>query len=103
MKNVRNALLAVAAGWLLSTTIPQFAIAKDGFTVNLVNEPSSLDPHLQWNPDSYFVYRNIFDNIVTRDDDGKIVPQLATEWTYLSDTKIEFTIRDDVTFHNGRS
>ncbi|NTJ43686.1 peptide ABC transporter [Agrobacterium larrymoorei] len=102
MKNVRNGLLAVAAGWLLSTATPQFAMAKDMFTVNLVNEPSSLDPHLQWNPDSYFVYRNIFDNIVTRDDDGKIVPQLATEWTYLSDTKIEFTIRDDVTFHNGQ-
>ncbi|XUY28602.1 ABC transporter substrate-binding protein [Agrobacterium sp. rho-8.1] len=102
MKNVRNGLLAMAAGWLLFTTSPQAAMAKDMFTVNLVNEPSSLDPHVQWNPDSYFVYRNIFDNIVTRDDGGKIVPQLATEWTYLSDTKIEFTIRDDVTFHNGQ-
>ena len=35
-------------------------------TVDLVNEPSSLDPHMQWNPDSYYVYRNIFDNLVTR-------------------------------------
>lgn len=102
MKNVRNGLLALAVGCLLSNLSPVVAMAKDTMTVNLVNEPSSLDPHLQWNPDSYFVYRNIFDNIVTRDDAGKIVPQLATEWKYLSDTQIEFTIRDDVVFHNGQ-
>jgi len=75
--------------------------AKDLLTVDLVNEPSSLDPHVQWNPDSYFVYRNIFDNLLTRDNAGKIIPQIATAWTYLSDTEIEFTIRDDVKFHDG--
>ena len=60
--------------------------AKDRLVVDLVNEPSSLDPHVQWNPDSYYVYRNVFDNLVTRDDAGKIVPQIATSWKYLSDT-----------------
>ncbi|TCR61781.1 ABC transporter substrate-binding protein [Bosea sp. BK604] len=74
---------------------------KDRFTVDLSGEPSSLDPHLQWNPDSYYVYRNIFDNLVTRDDKGQIVPQIATAWRQLSDTQIEFTIRDDVSFHDG--
>ncbi|RGP35194.1 peptide ABC transporter [Pseudotabrizicola alkalilacus] len=77
------------------------AAAKDLLTIDLVNEPTSLDPHVQWNPDSYFVYRNIFDNLLTRDDSGAIVPQIATEWTYLSDNEIEFTIRDGVTFHDG--
>ena len=43
-----------------------FAMAKDTLVVDLVNEPASLDPQVQWNPDSYFVYRNIFDNLVTR-------------------------------------
>ena len=57
---------------------------------------------MQWNPDSYYVYRNIFDNLVTRDDKGEIVPQVATSWKYLSDTEIEFTLRDDVTFHDGQ-
>lgn len=102
MKNVRNRLFALAVGGFIASINPVFASAKDMLTVNLVNEPSSLDPHLQWNPDSYFVYRNIFDNIVTRDNDGKIVPQLATGWKYLSDTQVEFTIRDDVVFHNGQ-
>ena len=69
--------------------------------VDLVQEPSSLDPHLQWNPDSYFVYRNVFDNMVTRDDEGKIVPQVATAWKQIDDTTIEFTLRSDIKFHDG--
>lgn len=77
------------------------AAAKDLLVVDLTNEPSSLDPHKQWNPDSYYVYRNIFDNLVTRDDQGKIVPEVATSWKYLSDTEVVFTLRDDVKFHDG--
>jgi peptide/nickel transport system substrate-binding protein len=69
--------------------------------VDIGNEPSSLDPQVQWNPDSYYVYRNIFDNLVTRDDQGKIVPEVATAWKYISDTEIEFTLRDDIGFHDG--
>lgn len=69
--------------------------------MDLVNEPSSLDPQVQWNPDSYYVYRNIFDNLVTRDDKGAIIPQVATAWKQLSDTEIEFDLRGDITFHDG--
>ncbi|CAN7680898.1 ABC transporter substrate-binding protein [Bosea sp. LjRoot9] len=75
--------------------------SKERLVVDLVNEPSSLDPQVQWNPDSYYVYRNIFDNLVTRDDKGEIVPQVAASWKYLSDTEIEFELRPDITFHDG--
>ncbi|WFR97860.1 ABC transporter substrate-binding protein [Rhizobium tumorigenes] len=84
-----------------TTALPLTAVAKDGIVVDLVSEPSSLDPQKQWNPDSYFVYRNIFDQLVTRDDDGKITPSIATAWNYKSDTDIAFTLRSDVTFQDG--
>jgi peptide/nickel transport system substrate-binding protein len=74
---------------------------KDLLVVDLVSEPSSLDPHLEWNPDSYFVYRNIFDNLLTRDDAGKIVPQVATAWRQIDDTTVEFDLRSDIKFHDG--
>lgn len=77
------------------------ALLAQDLTVNLVNEPSTLDPHQQWNPDSYYVYRNVFDNVVTRDDAGEIVPQIATAWEQVSETEMVLTIRDDVTFHDG--
>ena len=62
--------------WFVAATLalatPAIAGA-DRFVVDLAAEPSTLDPQLQWNPDSYYVYRNIFDNLVTRDDKGEIV------------------------------
>ena len=76
--------------------------AKDTLVVDLVNEPASLDPHLQWNPDSYYVYRNIFDNLLTRDSESEIAPFVATAWEYVDDTTVDFTIRDDITFHDGQ-
>lgn len=94
-----------AAAFLVATALglaagPALA-AKERFVVDLVNEPSSLDPQVQWNPDSYYVYRNIFDNLVTRDDKGAIVPQVATAWKQVSDNEIEFDLRSDIAFHDG--
>lgn len=80
--------------------ITSSAFARD-ITIDLAGEPSSLDPHVQWNPDSYYVYRNIFDNLVTRNNDGEIAPQIAVSWDQVSDTEMQFTIRENVTFHDG--
>src|SRR5437588_8512750 len=88
-------------GLALAVSAGAASAAKDVLVVDLVQEPSSLDPQLQWNPDSYFVYRNVFDNMVTRDDDGKIIPQVATSWRQIDDTTTEFSLRSDIKFHDG--
>jgi peptide/nickel transport system substrate-binding protein len=75
--------------------------AKEALSVDLPGEPATLDPHVQWDTDSYHVYRNIFDNLVTRNPDGKIVPQIARAWRYESDTVVVLDIRTDVKFHDG--
>ena len=75
--------------------------SSDVLVIDLVNEPATLDPHKQWNPDSYYVYRNIYDNLVTRNTAGEIVPQIATSWKVIDDTTVEFKIRTDVKFHDG--
>jgi len=74
---------------------------KEKLVIGLVSEPTTLDPHKQWNPSSYYVYRNIFDNMVTRNANGKIIPQVATSWKYVNDKVINFTIRTDIKFHDG--
>lgn len=98
---MKKRLLLAAAVIASMMTGGAFAQGKDRLTIDLPGDAATLDPHLQWNTDSYVIYRNIFDNLVTRDTKGDIVPQIATAWTYLDDTTIEFTIRDDVTFHDG--
>lgn len=94
---LKSAFLAAA---LIAT--PAFAqYAKETFVIDMPGDAATLDPHLQWDTDSYMVYRNIFDNLVTRDRDGKIVPQVAKSWKYLDDKTVEFEIRNDIKFHDG--
>jgi len=95
-KSCAIALLSLALGVPAS-----LAQVKDTLVVDLPNDAATLDPHLQWDTDSYSIYRNIFDNLVTRDAEGKIVPQIATAWRYLDDTTIEFDVRQGVAFHDS--
>jgi peptide/nickel transport system substrate-binding protein len=71
-------------------------------TVDIDAYPATLDPGLQYDTDSYTVYRNIFDQLVRRDpSDNKIVPWLATKWKPVNDTTWQFTMRKGVKFSNG--
>ncbi|WP_151529147.1 MULTISPECIES: ABC transporter substrate-binding protein [Corynebacterium] len=45
---------------------------------------------------------NVYETLVRIDDDGQIVPWLATSWEVSEDgRRYTFTLRDDVTFSNG--
>jgi peptide/nickel transport system substrate-binding protein len=91
----------LAATVFLLNVAPAFAETKDTLAIDLVADVSTMDPQLQWDTDAYSVYRNIFDNLITRDTSGKIVPQVATAWHYVDDTTVVFDLRSDITFHDG--
>ena len=94
--------LTFAAAILGCLAMPVVAqTAKEVVTIDAPNDAATLDPHVQWDTDSYGVYRNIFDNLLTRDAAGKIVPQIATAWRFVDDTHVEFDIRTDVKFQDG--
>ncbi|SEC47767.1 peptide/nickel transport system substrate-binding protein [Rhizobiales bacterium GAS188] len=98
---MRPSLAVTALALFLVPALPQARADQTNFVVDLPTDPSSLDPHVQWDPDSYAVYRNVFDNLLTRDSSGKIVPQVASAWRYEDDTHVVFTIRDDIVFQDG--
>ena len=101
MKNtLKGMLIAAAFAVGLTPLLNTSAIARD-ITIDLSGEPATMDPHKQWNPTSYYVYRNIFDNLLTRDNDGEIVGQIATSWKQTSESTLELTIREGVSFHDG--
>lgn len=85
---------------MVMATAPAWA-QKSALVVDLPGDVATMDPHLQWDTDSYTVYRNIFDNLVTRDSTGAIVPQVATAWHYANDLTIVFDLRSDITFQDG--
>ena len=98
---LKRLLAATALAAALAASAAQAQAAKDTLTIDLPQDAATLDPQLQWNTDSYTIYRNIFDNLVTRDTAGKIVPQIATAWKYVDDKTIDFTIRSGVKFQDG--
>jgi peptide/nickel transport system substrate-binding protein len=88
--------LAVVTAVLACLAMPAAAQSeKDTLTIDVPNDAATLDPHLQWDADSYGVYRNIFDNLLTRDAAGRIVPQIATAWRYVDGTPLT---AEDVVF-----
>ncbi|TQM31917.1 ABC transporter substrate-binding protein [Nocardia bhagyanarayanae] len=73
------------------------------FTIALPNYPQrGLNPHYGAAFDASQVLRNSYDSLVAEDRNEQFHPWLATEWTVSPDgTVYEFTLRTDVTFHNG--
>ena len=48
-----------------------------------------------------WVYRNLYDPLLTIDSAGRISPALAEKWEIVNDTTYRFHLRKDVKFHNG--
>lgn len=61
----------------------------------------TMDPHMHRNRITQNVIHNVFESLVNTDADLKPVPELATEWEQEDDLTWRFTLREDVTFHNG--
>lgn len=62
-----------------------------------------LDPHLDSAAASQRVLENITEPLVQLDFDYSLKPHLAKDWTTSDDnTKLEFTLREGVKFHNGK-
>jgi peptide/nickel transport system substrate-binding protein len=96
------AVTAVSACGLQPTSSSGGGGNNATLTVDLASYPASLDPGLQYDTDSYSVYRNIFDQLLHRDPTtNKIVPWLAIKWTQTDPTTWTFTIRNGVKFTDG--
>ena len=74
---------------------------KDTIVIANEAEPTSLDPACGNGLSVNLIDNLIYDSLVDRDEEGNILPRLATEWEYLDDTHIQFKLREDVVFSNG--
>ena len=73
---------------------PKSGSTNASLTADLASYPASLDPGLQYDTDSYSVYRNIFDQLLHRDPSThQIVPWLATSWKQTDPKTWVFTMR----------
>src|SRR5690606_5481932 len=86
---------AVAVGFSLG-----FAQAQ-ALRVGVTLDADTLDPANHRKRETETIIRNIYDGLVTRDPDMKVVPELAESFTQVSPTVYDFVIRKGVKFHDG--
>ena len=74
---------------------------KTTLVVAQISDASILDPQKQGKMPDMNILINIFDTLVTRDENGQLAPSLATEWEPIDDVTWQFKLREGVKFHNG--
>ncbi|MBS4178652.1 glutathione ABC transporter substrate-binding protein [Lederbergia citrea] len=77
------------------------AIAGGDLILDVLSDASSLDAHGSNDVVSSNIQANIFETLVKRNDKNEIEPGLAKSWKQVDELTWEFTLRDDVTFHDG--
>jgi peptide/nickel transport system substrate-binding protein len=70
--------------------------------LDTISEIESPHPYFSSQLVGISVRINVFDSLVERDWDGKIVPGLAESWNVVDDKTIDFKLRSGAKFHNGQ-
>ena len=84
------------------TATPVVGPQKGGtLVIGLSADILTLDPADHRERTTETVIRNMFDGLVTRTTDGRVVLELAESAALVDDTTWEFVLKKGVTFHNG--
>jgi peptide/nickel transport system substrate-binding protein len=97
------------AAWVLaalvSLAVAPSAMAQksaDTLRIAVTDWWSTLDPYQFPLDEAAVYYKTVYETLVSFDERTQTVkPRLAKSWTRPDDRTIEFTLRDDVKFHNG--
>ncbi len=66
--------------------------------------PVTLDPAVSADMNSHLYVMNLYSGLVTLDQDMKVQPDIARDWTLSENgTRYTFELRDDVRFHSGKA
>ena len=95
-RTVLAAVLLVLLGVGGSSAAPQGELR-----VAIPWTPENLDPTMNLSSIRAAVGASMFDSLVGRDPDGKLVPELAESWKNLDDLTWQFKLRRGVSFHDG--
>ncbi len=109
MKKGKASKLALALIIVLMTTMlagcgsdkGKNAKEKDELVVATAYDAKSLDPHAVNEVAASNVMLQIYNTLVTIDDEGNVTPSLAESYEHPDDLTYEFKLKKGVKFHNG--
>ena len=97
----------LSIGLLLGTACSRNAPGEDAgkgtvLKRGISGEPTSLDPQLAGDTNSFEVLRDLFEGLTTESPGGEIVPGVAEDWSVSDDgIRYEFALRPDAKWSNG--
>ncbi len=101
MNLIRSALVITSV--LALSPSAQAQKAKDTVRIAQAQTVGSLDAYMDPRPEVYFLSDAVFDTLIVYDAKRKgFAPLLAKSWKRVDDRTLEFELRDDVTWHDGR-
>jgi peptide/nickel transport system substrate-binding protein len=98
---VKRSVIWLAIGVLLAAPATAPAQPASELRVAIPWTPENLDPTMNLSSIRAAVGVSIFDSLVGRAADNRIVPQLAESWRLLDDLTWQFKLRKGVVFHDG--
>ncbi|MCC7048860.1 MAG: ABC transporter substrate-binding protein, partial [Alphaproteobacteria bacterium] len=96
----RSILVLGAFALALALVMPADADAKT-FRYSTSGDVIGMDPHINNEGPTNAMKGNIYEGLVHRLPDLKVVPSLATEWSQPAPTIWRFKLRQGVKFHDG--
>lgn len=92
---------ALCAALALALLASPPACARPLLTIGHSSEPSSMDPLFSRTGNNQAAAENIFERLVSSDENMQVRPGLALSWRVLEPTLWEIRLRPDVHFHDG--
>ena len=101
---VTSATALLAAGPLAAADVPEGVELAENqtFSYRELDQPASIDPQLVEGVPGAHVVQQLFEGLMVQDENGEIVPGVATDFEGNEDsTEFTFTLRDDASWSNG--
>lgn len=98
---MKRSVIWLAIGVLLAAPATAPAQPASELRMAIPWTPENLDPTMNLSSIRAAVGVSIFDSLVGRAADNRIVPQLAESWRLLDDLTWQFKLRKGVVFHDG--
>ncbi|MEL7414884.1 MAG: peptide ABC transporter substrate-binding protein, partial [Pseudomonadota bacterium] len=111
--NIKTAFALTLTAAFLSTTAPLLAETmhpvtgeklsdNQTLTYRLLDQFPTLDPQLNEETSGFHVIRDLFEGLLSQDENGNLIPGVATEWAASNgNTTWTFTLREDAKWSNG--
>ncbi|SFI26600.1 peptide/nickel transport system substrate-binding protein [Tindallia magadiensis] len=102
MKSRKNVLLiAVLLMFVVLATGCGDEASANTLVVAQGADADTLDPHGTNDQPSSRVMKQIYETLVSQNEDMELTPGLAEEWEQIDELTFEFKLREGVLFHNG--